>query len=679
MLTTHRLKALGSASALCILMAASFEPANAAATAQRFTGEDITAVRDVGDPQLSPEGDWVAYTVATGDLEKDKFITHLWMASWDGKQTVQLTNSERGEHTPRWSPDGKSLAFLASRGADDAAPEQVWILNRAGGEAQVLTEFKGSVLDLDWSPDSQRLALIVMDEDPQRELKADEKKTPPPIVIDRFYFKEDETEYLGALRQHLYLYDVAARKADLLTAGRYDEGQPAWSPDGKEIAFVSKRSPDPDRDSEFGLYAIAPTSGSIPRLITKFRGEAGDSEWSGAPQWSPNGRELAYITAGDPKLVFYSTHHLAIVPAAGGTARIVTSAIDRNVMSPRWSADGRSLYLLLEDDRNQHLARVDATSGKATRVFEGRRETSAFDLGAKGRTVIVDSVVDHPSEVFALEKARTRALSHANDAWIDQRQLATTEEISVTSKDGTRISGLLVKPPGFVAGRRYPTLLWIHGGPTSQYSNSFMPMWQIFAARGYVVVATNPRGSSGRGESFASAIYADWGNKDTQDVLAGVDYVLQQGIADPERLGIGGWSYGGMLTNYTIAKDTRFKAAVSGASTSNILAGYGTDMYTREYELELGTPWKNLDVYLHNSYPFLHADRIKTPTLFLCGDRDFNVPLLNSEQMYQALRSLNIDTQLIIYPGQYHGFDKPSYLRDRVQRYLGWFGKYLSE
>ncbi|HEX4972753.1 MAG TPA: prolyl oligopeptidase family serine peptidase, partial [Steroidobacteraceae bacterium] len=226
---------------------------------------------------------------------------------------------------------------------------------------------------------------------------------------------------------------------------------------------------------------------------------------------------------------------------------------------------------------------------------------------------------------------------------------------------------------------RYPTLLWIHGGPVSQYANSFSMSWQIFASHGYVVLGVNPRGSSGRGEAFAKEIYADWGNKDTQDVLAAVDYAVKQGVADPDRLGVGGWSYGGILTNFVIAKDQRFKSATSGASISNVLAGYGTDMYVREYEQELGTPWKNLDVWLHNSYPFLHADRIKTPTLFQCGASDFNVPLLNSEQMYQALRSLGLDTQLVIYPDQYHGLTKPSYLRERMQRYLDWHGKYLQK
>ena len=342
------------------------------------------------------------------------------------------------------------------------------------------------------------------------------------------------------------------------------------------------------------------------------------------------------------------------------------------------SGDGRSIYFLLEDDLNQVLARINVANGKVQRVLDGQRESLDFDLGAQDRLALLDSNVNSPDAVFAVEGKQLRQLSRHNDEWLAGVKLASTQPISFASKDGTRISGFIVKPPGYVAGQRYPTLLWIHGGPVSQYSHSFMTPWQIFAAHGYVVVAANPRGSSGRGEAFSSAIYKDWGGKDTQDVLAAVDYVVQQGIADPNRLGVGGWSYGGILTNAVIAKDTRFKSATSGASIANVLAGYGTDMYIREYEIELGTPWKNLDTYLHNSYAFLHADRIETPTLFLCGEQDFNVPLLNSEQMYQALRSLGVPTQLVIYPGEHHGIRKPTYLKDRMQRYLDWHGKYLN-
>ena len=235
-----------------------------------------------------------------------------------------------------------------------------------------------------------------------------------------------------------------------------------------------------------------------------------------------------------------------------------------------------------------------------------------------------------------------------------------------------------MRPIGYRAGTRVPAVLKIHGGPVYQFSNEFDMEWQLLAAEGFAVVAANPRGSSGRGEKFSTAIWADWGNKDGQDVLAAVDYAVAAGVADPGRLGVGGWSYGGILTNQVIARDRRFKAAISGAGQSNALAGYGTDQYVREYEAELGTPWANPEAYTRVSFPFFHADRIVTPTLFLCGERDFNVPLLNSEQMYQALRSLGRETELVIYPGEYHEIRKPSYRRDRLQRYLDWYGRYLT-
>ncbi|MDY6945669.1 MAG: S9 family peptidase [Pseudomonadota bacterium] len=650
-----------------------------AATAERrlLTADDINAVREVSNPQLSPDGQWVAYEVRSADPAKDRGSSHVWMSSWDGKQSIQLTNSDDSEHSPRWSPDGKYLGFLTARGEDDP-PEQVWLLDRQGGEARPLTGFNGDVVDFRWSPDSSKLALIVADADPRKQRGADKDQTPPPIVIDRYYFKEDGTGYLGTQRRHLYVFDVATRKADNLTPGRFDEGQPSWSPDGSRIAFYSNRNADPDRNNEFGLYTIEPRSGAAPQLLTRFQGDAGDSSWMSAPSWRPDGRELAFITAGDPKLIFYSRHDLAVVSATGGVSRNLTKSLDRNVIEPRWSADGKSIHLLLEDDLNQVLARMHVGSGKLERLLDGRRETSGYDVASNGRIALLDSTVDSPDAVYALDGKQLRVLSHHNDQWLAAATLGTTEEISFASQDGTRISGLVVKPPGYTPGQRYPTLLWIHGGPVSQYANSFSLPWQIFASQGYVVVAANPRGSSGRGEAFTTAIYRDWGGKDSEDVLAAVDHVVKQGIADPNRLGVGGWSYGGILTNVVIAKDTRFKSATSGASISNVLAGYGTDMYIREYELELGVPWKDLDTYLHNSYAFLHADRIKTPTLFLCGDQDFNVPLLNSEQMYQALRSLGVPTQLIIYPGEHHGIRKPSYAKDRMQRYLDWHGKYLN-
>ena len=652
-------------------------PSQAAEPGRRLlTVADLAAFRQVSDPTLSPDGQWVAYSVRATDVAKDKLTSDLWMTSWDGKRTVQLTSSPESEHSPSWSPDGKYLSFLSGRSEKDG-PDELWLLDRRGGDAQQVTHFKGDVVDYDWSPDGKHLALVVHDDPLPGGDNDGGDKAQPPIVIDRYYFKEDETGYLSARQMHLYVLDLASRKIEALTSGRFTETYPAWSPDGQQIAFMSKRGADPDRSNAFGLYVMPAMPGAPARQVAAFIGESGDSEWMSGPLWSPNGRDIAYIAASDEKLIYYAEHRLMVVPANGGTPRTISKDVDRNVLSPQWSDDGRAIYALIEDDRNQHLARFDVASGRMQKLLEGRRETTAFALGAKNRIALLDATPGRPDEVFAFERGKLRQLSHQSDELLSRVQLGTLDEINVKSKDGTPISGFIMKPPQYEPGTRYPTLLWIHGGPVSQYANAFDRSWQILAAHGYVIVAVNPRGSSGRGEAFATAIWADWGNKDTDDVLAAVDYAVEQGIADPTRLGVGGWSYGGILTDNVITRDKRFKAAVSGASIGNTLAGYGTDMYIREYEAELGVPWKNLDVYLRNSYPFLHADRIATPTLFMCGDQDFNVPLLNSEQMYQAVRSLGVDTELVIYPGQFHGFTRPSYLRDRLERWLAWYGKYL--
>jgi dipeptidyl aminopeptidase/acylaminoacyl peptidase len=639
--------------------------------------DDLAALRDISDPKISPDGAWVVYAVSTSDMKEDKKNSDLWMTSWDGTKTIQLTFSQEDEHMPGWSADGKYLAFLSSRD-DENEVDQLWLMNRGGGEAEKITDFKGGVNDYVWSPDSKKFALIVSDPDSEAIATKDksEKKTPKPIVIDRYQFKQDEVGYLRHLRQHLYVFDLATRKAELLTPGDYDEYFPAWAPDNSSIVFVSKRGADPDRDDNYDLYVIEAKAGATPRQLTTFDGVDNHPDWESRPAWSPDGKFIAYLQGGPQKLIYYAVYQLAVIPAAGGPAKLL-APIDRNMYEPQWSADGATIYFRLEDDRTTLLAKVSSTGGDVERVINDRCEISDFDLAPDGKIVLLASRPHEPYEVFAFDNKALHPLARKNDELLAKLKLGAVEEINFTSKDGTAVNGFVVKPPDFVAGKKYPAILRIHGGPVSQFGNEFVFDWQLFAARGYIVVACNPRGSSGRGEKFSTAIYADWGNKDAQDVLAAVDYVATQGIADPARLGIGGWSYGGMLTNYVIAQDTRFKAAVSGSGISNIFAGYGTDQYIREYEYEIGTPWRNFENWRRVSFPFLHADRIVTPTLFLCGQEDFNVPLLNSEQMYQALRSLGRDTQLVIYPDQYHGITKPSYQRDRLERYLAWYDKYL--
>ncbi len=646
-----------------------------------LTLDDLFRVRSVSDPQISPDGAWVAYAVTTPDTSADRDDSDVWMTSWSGDTTVRLTASPQSEHTPRWSPDGRFLSFLSDRQHSDET-DQLWLLDRTGGDAERVTSISGGVTGYAWSPDSRRVVLAVESRD---SAGADSAKLarPTPIVVDRFQFKQDEIGYLGKQRQHLHLLDLQTRQTTPLTAGDYDELFPVWSPDGLSIAFVSKRRPDFDRDANWDLYVIAAVPGAVPRQLTTFPGPDNEPDFGTPPAWSPDGQWIAYFQGGPLNLIYYAVQKLAVVPAGGGSPRILTSRLDRTVIMPQWSPDGGSLLFLLEDDRSTQLARVPIapapTNGRATigSLTTGRRYVSAFSVAPGGRIAVLASMPQAPAEVFALDGDTLRPLSKQNETWLSQLRLATVTETSFRSKDGTAVHGFVVTPPDYVTGRRYPTILRIHGGPVYQFSNEFDFDWQLFAARGYVVVAANPRGSSGRGEHFSTAIYADWGNKDAQDVLAAVDDAVARGLADPNRLGVGGWSYGGILTNYVIAQDRRFKAATSGAGISNILAGYGTDQYIREYEAELGAPWRAPDTWLRLSFPFLHADRIITPTLFLCGEKDFNVPLLNSEQMYQALRSLGVATRLIIYPDEYHEIARPSFRRDVLERYLAWYDEHL--
>jgi len=645
--------------------------------------EDFAAIRDVDEPDLSPDGQSVVYVVGTIDLKKDKEAKNLWLAKCDSAENRPLTFGENQQTHPRWSPDGKWIAFLSSR-TDEHENDQLWVLSSAGGEAEQLTKEKGSVEDFAWSPDSKRIVLVLHDPDPREpEAKEKEKKTVPPIVINRYQFKKDIDGYLTNRWSHLKLFDLPNRQLADLTSGQHDDILPAWSPDGRQIAFVTNRDKDPDRTENWDVYLIDAKTGAKERQLTTTPEADCHPDWESPPAWSPDGKTIAYIHGGDPKKIEYATHSLAIIPAAGGNPEYLTAVKDRNASHPRWNLRGQAIYFIEENDGAETLEQmvnVDGTWGPNSSpapVMGGRRMVTAYSVAKNDGVVIRASTPDRPYEIFLSTSEGPRCLTKQNDAFLAQIQLGRVEETKFKSKDGTEVHGFIIHPPNEKPDTKGPAILRPHGGPASQYANEFEFEKQLFAANGYAVIMPNPRGSTGRGTDYAMGIYASWGERDVEDDLAALDDAIARGIADPERLGVGGWSYGGMSTNYLIATTTRFKAAVSGASISNILAGYGTDQYIRDYEYELGSPWAHPEAWLKVSYPFLHADKIKTPTLFLCGENDYNVPLLNSEQMYQALRTLGVPTELVIYPGQFHGLKTPTYILDRYQRFVAWFDKYI--
>ena len=629
---------------------------------------DLYRVKNVGALDLSPDGNWIAYTVTSTDSAKDRTDSDVWMSTWDGTRTIQATSTPDGESSPKWSPDGRYLAFLSSRQGGKGS--QLWLLDRQGGEARRLTEFKAGIQEYEWSPDGKRMALI-MDAPP---IDADtSNKRPKPLVMDKLRFKSDGGGYLAdTARSHLYVLDVATGKVEILTPGQYEESGPVWSPDGKSIAFESKRvDGDPDRSANRDVFVVSSRPGSGVRRLTNFTGP------DGCPcAWSPDGASIAFLRGSDPRLSAYNQDRIAIVPSTGGDARLVAN-LDRPMTSPKFTADGKSLLALVTDDRRRYLAKIDVATGGIQKLTEGAQVVADFAEVADGKIAVLNGTATQPNEVFALDNGALRQVSHQNDAWLAEVQLSTTEDVSFRTKDGNEPHGLLVKPLGYVQGKKYPLLLRIHGGPNGQDAHSFSLERELFAANGYAVLNVNYRGSNGRGEDYQKAIFADWGNKEVIDLIAGVDGVIDMGIADPERLGIGGWSYGGILTDYTIASTTRFKAAISGAGSALQLSMYGSDQYIYQYETELGPPWKSQDLWIKLSYPFFHADRITTPTLFMGGDKDFNVPVVGGEQMYQALRSLDVPTQMVVYPNQHHALSLPSFNYDRLQRYVAWYDRFL--
>ena len=660
------------------------------AAAQRpITVDDYFQIHEVHDPQVSPDGRWIAYTVKAPLLKKDKNEERIWMVSASGGDPIALTAAGFSSSHPRWSPDGKYMAFLSAR---NESKEQVWLLNRLGGEAQRLTYTPQDVDELAWSPDGSRLALLLRDasleekeafkeqnetekdSDTEKAAKDKKPKTQRPWVIDRRQFKQDEIGYLDRRRTHLYIFDLAKRNLTQITSGDYDDAEIAWSPDGKRLAFSSNRStPDPDATYNTDIWIVSADNTDKGAHVTQVTKSPGEDR---SPAWSPDGKWIVYSARLDPSVFEYGTRHLAIISVDGGEPKILAKSFDRMSTQPHFSPDGQFIYFIADDDGTQNLCRIPVAGGEITRPIGGRVMVNDYNVAKTGDVAAQVATVDRPDEIFMVPGGRLTQVTHTNDALFAQLKLSHGEYVHFKSKDGTTVAGYLYKPLDYVPGKKVPTILRPHGGPVWAYYAEFAHLAQLLAANGYAVLFPNPRGSTGYGQKYAQAIFADWGNKDFQDDMAMVDYAVEQGIADPEKLGVGGWSYGGISTNFIITQTTRFKAAISGAGEFLYMTNYGHDHYQRDWETELGRPWEKRALYEKLS-PFYRVTSITTPTLIMGGNIDWNVPIINGEQMFQALKSLGRTTELVVYPDEYHEFSTPSHIKDRLERYLAWYNHYV--
>jgi dipeptidyl aminopeptidase/acylaminoacyl peptidase len=651
-----------------LALACAGPPAHAEAPGHTLVPDDLVRAVDVADPRVSPDGRWVSYLVTVGDPKSDEERSSVWRVSCDGREDHQLTQASGDIEKPRWSPDSRSIAFLDK--AKHAENSQIELIDAAGGKPRVLTSFHGEIRSFDWSPDGKRL-VVVAEEHPTG-------KAPEPIVVDTEHFKQDPDGYIqGAGKRHLYLLDVQSRRLEKLTSDpKHNEDFAAWAPDGRQIAFVQTVEKGADMDGGSDVDVVEARLGATPKKLV--RTYAPNSQ---RLAWSVDGAQVIYLQGLEPKWNQYIQDHLYTVPSAGGAPQALSAQLDRAVSSYA-VASPTTLALTVEDSGNGYLEQLDLATRVITRTGSAEQLVASSVTAAAGHTAMLIAKDHALNEVYAIDNGTLRALTSHNAALLASLRLGAVEEIAFKNRSNGEIHGLIIKPPDYQSGRRYPLMLWIHGGPNEQVDHAFaldgyeFPK-QMFAAHGYIVLMVNYRGSSGRGIGFAEAIFADWGHKEIEDLLAGVDNLVARGLADPQRLAVGGWSYGGLLTDYMIASDNRFKVAICGAGSGNQLSTWGSDEYILQYNNELGPPWRDTNLWLKVSYPFFKADRIHTPTLFVGGDQDFNVPIAGGEQMYEALHTLGIATELVIYPGEHHVISRPSFVKDLAQRMLAWTDRFL--
>src|SRR5436305_3456889 len=638
--------------------------------------EDVYALSGVADPRLRPGGGEVAYVVWWIDGEDKEYRSAIWLTAADGSTAPrQLTSGAKRDSSPRWSPDGTRLAFASSRGEQKTS--QLYVLPLEGGEARKLTDLKEDPSELAWSPDGTRIAFAsrVRDEGYEEE---DERKR-APRRFTRLNYKLDNVGWTGDRRQHLFVVDVDDGESAQLTSGDFEDSSPAWSPDASDIAFVSARDDDWDTKLASDVYLVA-SAGGEPRRVT------GGDGGCGSPIWSSDGSTIAF-TYSEGTLDWPRHGQVAVISPDGSGMRVLTADLDRNctphppLREPAW--DGDRIVFAVEDGGNTHVYSVAAAGAAPEPLVGGEQSVNGYDA-AGGTVVYTATTATSTGELHAGDKQLTQHGAPFTEA----RTFSEPERFTARSEDGSEVDCWIVRPTAFEEGRRYPTLLSIHGGPFTQYSTVFFDEFQVYAGAGYAVFYANPRGSSGYTEAWGRAIRGPssdegpgWGTVDYQDLTAAIDTAVERfDFVDGDRLGVLGGSYGGYMTSWIVGHTNRFKAACSERAVNNLVSAYGSSDVFWAFAGQFGSfLYDDFDAWVEHS-PSTYASAIETPLLIMHSENDLRCSIEQAEHLFITLRLAHKDVELVRFPAEGHELSRSGSPTHRVQRFevlLDWFDRHL--
>ena len=634
---------------------------------------DQFALQEVGEVRISPDGSTIVFSVTTTDVQGNHTTSRLMRIPATGGTPVPLAGVPDGANTIRWSPDSRRLAFFASQDGRNG----LWVYDVASARLTRVSDYDRTNRFLSkagnplaWSPDGTRLAFAgTLEPVAARE---------DPYVTSRLQYKT-RTGLADTRRTHIYVVSPTGAAPKPVTTGEYDEHSIDWGGDGSEIVFLSNREPDPDAAHNYDIYAVSVAGGRV-RQITRTPGVETD------PRVSPDGRWIAYTATTRTVTTIDSVaedQHVFVISLSGGAAQELNHALDRRSSSPEWAPDGQTILYTAADHGKTVLYRVSVKGGASVALIDKKAQVGPYSMARDGLVALGLTDPGMPREVFRFRPdANLQQLTTLNAAALERWTLVTPETVTFKSFDGADVEGWYYPPAGGVKPGEKSTglILAIHGGPHGMYGYGFNAAFQVQSGHGYATLALNPRGSTGYGQSFSDGTLLEWGGGDYKDLMTGVDYVLRlKPEIDPDRLAVMGGSYGGFMTNWVITQTTRFKAAVSSASVSNLVSFYGTSLYQDLVHAEFhGFPWAEQNFALLWKWsPLAHVANATTPTLFIHGELDQDVHITEAEQMFTALRRRGVDAAFARYPREGHGFREPRHLLDRVERTLDWFDKYL--